>query len=202
MKQTNNPASSSGNQSVNLSQLLGSLFVIQVVSLAGTLLGMAPALIDLTGWLLRLTGLGTAVILFQLGPVNPRYQIAAICQAVSVIGGALAYFAPGMLVLNLVRIGAGICSIVALFEEYYGHGELVAERDARLSGHWRALFIWELVVSLLSGVVTAFIVVVGVMAEIDALTLTTVSVAVVAFAGGVVQIFYLLYLKRTRELIG
>ena len=91
---------------------------------------------------------------------------------------------------------------MALFEEYYGHGELVAERDARLSGHWRALFIWELVVSLLSGVVTAFIVVVGVMAEIDALTLTTVSVAVVAFAGGVVQIFYLLYLKRTRELIG
>lgn len=139
-------------------------------------------------------GLGICVIvaLFQMAPANSHYKTAAILRCVSVGGGLLVLLAGS----NLFTLVISVCSIISAYQEYKGHSLVVAERDPQLSHKWSTLFIWQLVVGVLTGFFTSAATVIGVLTGISAVTLISVVLIVTTLVSACVQVFYVLYLKK------
>jgi hypothetical protein len=49
----------------------------------------------------------------------------------------------------LLSVAASICSIVAVYQEYTAHSEVLAEKDMILSRKWHNLFYWEFIAAIL-----------------------------------------------------
>ena len=73
---------------------------------------------------------------------------------------------------------------------------MVAEKDAKLSGKWHSLFTWGIIAAVLVGfgsTVTALIVA---MLEMDAVRLTSIIVGILSIPQMILDIVYLMYIKR------
>ena len=181
---------------VSYDSLLGKWFhFLLPVQIAGVVLTVLsgfqlwPTLLSLAGH-----GVGICVIvaLFHMAPANGRYKTAAILRCVSVGGGLLSLIAGG----SLFALAVSVCSIISAYQEYKGHSEIVAEKDAKLSHKWNALFIWQLVVGLLTGFLTTVISVIGVLTGISLALLVSVVLIATTVVSACVQVFYLMYLKK------
>ena len=139
-----------GAQTAGIVKWLRYLLIIQVIGLAVTVLGAVGSL-SLVAWLGRGVTLATAVVLFQLAAGNPRYKTAALFQVVVLVCGIIAVLS-GSLLVSLLNLVSGVSQIVAEYQEYTGHGELIEKKDGKLAGRWRALFIWKVVIELFGGV--------------------------------------------------
>ena len=132
------------------------------------------------------------VCMFRLAPVNERYKKAGILRAVW-LGCMIAslVFLPSILILT-----ASILSIIAVYQEYSAHSEVVADKDAKLSRNWHSLFNWSIVTGLLVGfgsVVTALI---ASFAGVEITRITAIVTGILGIPQLVIEIVYLLYLKK------
>lgn len=190
---------SAGGKKVEAVKWLRYLWIIQTVGLAVTVLGtMVP--LTLVSWAGKGVTLATAAVLFQLAAGNPRYKTAALFQAVVLACGIVAALSGSLLVsgLNLV---SGVSLIVAEYQEYTAHGELIEQKDGKLASRWRALFIWKVVIELFGGVLAVFGAVIGMMMEYAAQTVLTVTLVATVAVTSVLKILYLIFLNRTRDLL-
>ena len=169
------------------------LFVCGIASMILSALNTIPALGVAAGWISRIVSVAAAVALFKLAPVNERYRKAAIFSVVYVVGG----IAVTVLKMNVFTMVISICAIIANYQELNAHSELVAPRDAKLSGRWHSLFYWELAVGLVTGFLSSAAVVIAVLADVDAEAITSVTVAVLSAINVVIGLFRILYLKKT-----
>ena len=145
------------------------LFYLELAALVLSIIAALPFEISLLGWLTMLVSLAGCIVLFQLSGIHAKYRKASMFMAVSLIGSLL-------LKLNILPIiifyVASICSIVAQYQEYTGHSEMMKGIDEKLSTRWHSLFNWSffgsLVVAMLgSGVAIAAILIF----QLDASTL-------------------------------
>ena len=132
------------------------------------------------------------VCMFRLAPVNERYQKAGILRT-AWLGCMLAslVFLPSILVL-----AASILSIIAVYQEYSAHSEVVADKDAKLSRNWHSLFNWSIVTGLLvsfGSMVTALI---ASFAGVEITKITAIVTGILGIPQLVIEIVYLLYLKK------
>lgn len=149
---------------------------------------------SLLGGLSRWLGLalsGAAVyLMFRLIDSNARYQKAALFSGVALVSNLL-----GIQMLSLV---GSICSIVAQYQEYHAHSELVAERDSRLAGKWNNLFWLEFAVELILGLLISLVAVSMVAAEgLDAVPVTAIATVAATMVATILRVLYLVYLHRT-----
>lgn len=184
---------------VSYDSLLGKWFQFLLpVQIAGVVLSILsgfqflPVLISLAAH-----GIGICVIiaLFHMAPANGHYKTAAILRCVVVGGGLLTLIVGG----SLFALAVSVCSIISAYQEYKGHSQIVAEKDTKLSHKWNSLFIWQLVVGLLTGFVTSAVTVVGVITGISVATLVSVTLIVTTIVSACVQVFYLMYLKKMQS---
>lgn len=188
-----------GAQTAEIVKWLRYLLIIQIIGLAATVLGtMVP--LTLVSWVGRGVTLATAVVLFQLAVGNPRYKTAAIFQVVVLACGIIAVLS-GSLLVSLLNLVSGVSQIVAEYQEYTGHGELIEKKDGKLAGRWRALFIWKVVIELFSGGLAVFGVIIGMMMEYAAQTIVAVVLIATAGVSSVLKGLYLIFLNRTRDLL-
>lgn len=182
-----------------VSKRLGILFWIYVVSMALSLLGVLPAMAEMMPWLGVGMRIASAIVLFSLAQAGGRYRLAGI------LGGIAA---AGNLLLTLIGSAGGvlatalnICALVGLYNEYKGHAELIQEQEDTLARRWTKLFVWNIVLSLVSMLLAINVSVLGAAAGMSVGTMTMLGVALASIPAMVVDVLYLVYLNRTRHLV-
>jgi len=181
----------------NCTKWLQYLLYVGIAALANTILSAVPLLDGLSGWISLAINAATVFLLYKLQPSCERYFKAAIFRAVPLILGIL-----GRLGISVLPLLAALCGIVAEYQEFASHGELIQAWDTKLAGKWSSLFWLQFAVSiittLLGSVFTAVLVAGGGM---DMETATAMLTVVVAMVTLLLDVLYLVYLRKTIRLL-
>lgn len=157
------------------------LMYVGVAALVNTILG-SFGLGGLTSWISLAVTVATVCLLLALGRSNPRYRTAAIFSALPLISR---FFSNPVVVLAVIA-----CGLIAQYQEYHAHGELVEALDSKLSEQWNGLFAMQFCVSIATALLTGLLTVIFTMTETVITTITTLIVMAL-------DVLYLVYLKRT-----
>lgn len=169
------------------------LVYIAIVSIVNSVISILPIIpASVTTWISRGIMVAMVVCMFRLAPMNERYQKAGILRAVW-LGCMIAslIFLPSILILT-----ASILSIIAVYQEYIGHSEVVADKDARLSRNWHSLFNWSIVTGLLVGFGSMITALIASFAGVEITRITAIVTGILSVPQLVIEIVYLLYLKK------
>ena len=181
------------NENRNTTQWLQYLLYACIAALVSSLLGIF-GLNGLARWINLAVDAVTVYLLLQLTGSNPRYKKAAIFYAVALVGG----------LINNVFLGlaVSICGIVAQYQEYHAHGELIVDRDPKLADRWNSLFGLEIAVVFIGTMLTGILVgVLVAMTNMDQAVIVNITTVFVAILGVGLSILYLNYLKRTIQIL-
>ena len=169
------------------------LLYVGIAAMANSLLGLfLPG--KLSTWIGFAISAATVYLLYRLIGANARYKTAAL-------------FGAGALICNLLGIAAlslaaSICAIVAQYQEYQAHGELVRERDPKLADKWSSLFWLQFGVEVITALLTAVFVGVLVAASgMEAAVVTGLVTVIAAVFSVILKLLYLSYLNRTVKLL-
>ena len=180
-----------------LDQWLKILLIVQTTGFLLTALAVIPAMGTLSGWLSRAVSVCAIVAMMQLAPADERYRKAGIFMLVTLIAGIVNQIFP----ISILTLAVSICSLVATYQQYYAHAELVEEVNGKFAKKWRSLFVWQLVVGFAGGLITAAGVIVGVAAGMAEGTIATLTLVVTTLISAAIELVYLLYLKKTLNLV-
>ena len=185
-----------------LQKWLKVLFYAQIASMAITVINAATYWDNITAWILKSVNVVVLWSLFQLKDVNPRYRTAAITKLGALICVLLTAPVNTRLGLSsiLMLVGSG-CSWVTAYQEYHGHGEPVEAADSKLSKKWKDLFVWEIVIGLGISFISVGATTVLVAAGAASSSITTAIILLSSLSSLVLEALYLLYMKRTLELL-
>ena len=175
-----------------LTKWLKYLIYTHIAGIGCTLVSGIPFLSIAAGWISTAISAVLIVILFQLGPVCARYRKAAIFSGVVLAAGLLS-----KTVLSLV---ISVCSLVAVYQEYQGHSEIVAELDPALSGRWNSLFHIQLFAGIIGAVAASASVLIGVMANMDEQSLAKIVAFCILALDTVLKLIYIRYLVQTEKI--
>ena len=169
------------------------LLCIAIVSIVNSVISILPIIpASVTTWISRGIMVAMVVCMFRMAPVNERYKKAGILRAVW-LGCMIAslVFLPSILILT-----ASILSIIAVYQEYSAHSEVVADKDAKLSRNWHSLFNWSIVTGLLVGFGSMITALIASFAGVEITRITAIVTGILSVPQLVIEIVYLLYLKK------
>lgn len=169
---------------------------VALASIVNSIISFMPFVpAALTTWISRGIMAAMIVCMFQLASANKRYKTAGILRAVMLACALITAYAFGSTILTLT---ASIVSIIAVYQEYTAHSELVAEKDKKLSGKWHSLFIWSILASLLlsfGATVVAVIFVLGGL-EDSASRISGIVVGLLSIPQLILEVAYVVYIKK------
>lgn len=173
---------------------LRALIYIAIAQMVNTVVGI-PAFIPtaVTAWISRILMAGMVISMFKLAPANDRYKKTGIQLAIVLALTIATELLNTGAVLTLI---AGILSIVAEYQEYHGHSELIEEKDHQLSGKWSSLFMWSIVVGLILGFVSTAAGVLAAVAGMGTEKAAVMIAAALMIPEYIIDILYILYLKK------
>ena len=179
---------------IDFAKWLRVLMYIAIAGLVNTFIGI-PSFVPsvITSWISRILMAVMVFAMFKLATANDRYKKAGIQRAIVLALTIATDLLHSGAVLTLI---AGPLAIVADYQEYHGHSELIEVKDHQLSGKWTILFMWSIVVSLLLGFTSTAAGIFAAMAGIDTMKATIVIAAILAIPQYVIEIIYILYLKK------
>lgn len=125
-------------------RILAYVTILSLINSAFDFLPFVPAAV--TTWVSRGITAVTVYCMFKLSGMNRRYNRAAVFRAVTLGCALITSFAFGSYLLS---IAISVFSILATYQEYAAHAEVVAEKDMHLSRKWCSLFYWELAAAVL-----------------------------------------------------
>jgi len=170
------------------------LLYIAVASLINSVINFLPFVpAAVTAWLGRGITVAMIVCMFRLAPVNERYQKAGGFRTVMFACALITAFLRGTAILNLA---ASILSIIAVYQEYNAHSELIAAHDSKLSGKWHSLFNWSIATGLLVGFGSTVTVLILSFMEMDAVRLTALVIGLLSVPQMILDLVYMLYIKK------
>jgi hypothetical protein len=177
-----------------LTKWLRVLMYIAIVSLVNSIVNYVPFVpASVTTWISRAIMVAMIVCMFRLASANGRYKTAAILRAIwlgTLLLGTLLHI-PSVLVLS-----TSILSIIAVYQEYHGHSEVLAEKDTVLSAKWKGLFIWSIIAPLLLSIGSSAAMVISSFMNLDVAKVTAITTGIMRIPQYVIDVIYLLYLKK------
>lgn len=179
---------------IDFAKWLRVLMYIAIAGLVNTFIGI-PSFVPsvITSWISRILMAVMVFTMLKLAPANDRYKKASIQRAIVLALTIATDLLHSGAILTLI---AGTLAIVADYQEYHGHSELMEEKDHQLSGKWTSLFLWSIVVGLLLGFTSTAAGMFAAMAGIDTMKATILIAAILAIPQYVIEIIYILYLKK------
>lgn len=175
-------------------QWLHILMYVAIVSLINSIVSILPFVpAAVTTWISRGIMVAVVVCMFQLAPANERYKKAGIMRAIMLACTLITAFVYASAILNLA---ASILSIIAVYQEYNAHSELIADKDSKLSGKWHSLFTWGLIAGILVGFGSTITVLILTMLQSDVVRLTAIIVGILSIPQMILDLVYMLYLKK------
>lgn len=170
------------------------LMYIAIASLANAIVSSLPIVpVAITTWISRGIMVAMIVCMFQLAHANERYQKVGIMRAVMLVCTLITAFVKGTSVLTLA---ASILSIIAVYQEYNAHSELIAGKDSRLSGKWHSLFGWSLVAAVLVGFSSTVTVLILSLMGMDTVRLTAIIIGILSIPQMILDVVYMMYIKK------
>ena len=170
------------------------LMYIAFVSLVNSVVNFLPFVpAAVTTWISRGIMVVVVICMFQLASANARYKKAGIMRAIMLVCTLITALAYASSILNLV---ASILSIIAVYQEYNAHSELIADKDSKLSGKWHSLFTWGLIAGILVGFGSTVTVLILTLMGSDVVRLTAIIVGVLSIPQMILDLVYMLYLKK------
>lgn len=170
------------------------LMYIAIVSLINSVINFLPFVpSSVTTWISRGIMVAMVICMLQLAPANERYRKAGIFRAVMLVCTLITAF---LYASSILTLAASIMSIIAVYQEYSAHSELIAEKDPKLSKNWHSLFNWSLIAGLLVGFGSVVAVLIVTMMEMDAARTSGIIFVVLSVPQLVIEVVYLLYLKK------
>ena len=169
------------------------LFYVNIAAGLLSLTAFIPVTLTVTVWISHILTVATAVCLYCLAAANPRYRKAAIMTAVAL--GLQILSKLGL--TSLLTLTASILTIIASYHELYGHSEVVKQADPKLAGNWRSLFVWQIVIGVLSGFSSVAAVVIMVLADMDQAQIVQLVTGAIVLVSLIPGILRLVYLHRT-----
>ena len=99
---------------------------------------------------------------------------------------------------TILTLTASIVSIIAVYQEYSAHSELVADKDAKLSGRWHSLFTWSILAAVLLSFGATAVAVILVLADMEgsASRISAITIALLSIPQCVIDIVYITYIKK------
>lgn len=179
-----------------LSVWLPVLMYCALASLVNSVITYFPFIpASLTTWISRGIMLAVIVCMFQLALVNDRYKKAGIFRAIMLGCTLITSFLFGSMILTLV---ASIVSIIAVYQEYTAHSEVIADHDARLSKAWHSLFNWSILAAVLMSFGASIVAVILVLADMEggASRISTIAIGLLSVPQFVIEVMYILYIKK------
>lgn len=176
-----------------LAKWLNFLYKVNIAAVVLSLCGCVPYLSIAAAWLNRVVAICLIVAMVKLSPANERYRMVAVLEGATLVGGLLMIASSS----SILSIAVSVVSLIAAYQQYLGHSELLQDLNPELSGKWRSLFGWEICVGLLSGIASVISVVIGVASGAEPALLVAVAVAIGVLLGVAVKVMYLVYLKKT-----
>lgn len=169
------------------------LFYIHIATLIGSILIELPLIGSWFGWINIIINIGIVFILFKLAPVNERYRKAALFMAIAVGAAILTK----LLDIGILSFVGSICSLIAIYQEYKGHSEMMKGIDNKLADKWHGLFYLQVFGGFLLGLLsTPIIIAIGIASVIDTNLLAGIFVVLILGFDIIIEILYLLYMKR------
>lgn len=172
------------------------MFTAQVVVLLNLIVSAVPRFTGISTWISRGVSAFMVYALYKLSSVNAHYKKSFAFQAAGLVGG----LAAGIFGGTLITLAVSICGIIGSYQEYHGHSDLAQAYDPKLAGHWRSLFYWEIVVSIVTGLLSSAAVVAGIFMDMDTPALTMITLIMISLVSFGIQFVYLMYLKRTKAI--
>lgn len=172
------------------------LMYIAIVSLINSLVNFLPFVpASVTTWISRGIMVAMVVCMFQLALVNDRYKKAGIFRAIMFGCTLITSFLFGSMILTLV---ASIVSIIAVYQEYTAHSEVIADHDAKLSKAWHSLFNWSILAAVLLSFGASIVAVILVLADMEggASRISTIAIGLLSVPQFVIEVMYILYIKK------
>lgn len=181
----------------NTTQWLRYLLYVGIAALANTVLSAIPLLGGLSGWISLAISAATVFLMYKLQSANERYFKAAIFGVVPLIISIL-----GRLGISFLPLLGAICGLVAQYQEFAAHGELIQQWDPKLANKWGSLFWLQFAVTLISTLLgSVFAAVLVASGSMDMETATAMIVVAVAMVTLLLEVLYLVYLKKTIRLL-
>lgn len=170
------------------------LMYIAIASLANAIISSLPIVpVAITTWISRGIMVAMVVCMFRLAPANERYKKAGIMRAVMLVCTLITAFMRGTSILTLA---ASILSIIAVYQEYNAHSELMADKDSRLSGKWHRLFNWSLIAAVLVAFGSTVTALIFSFMEMDAVRLTAIIVGILSIPQMILDVVYMIYIQK------
>lgn len=170
------------------------LMYIAIASLANAIISSLPIVpVAITTWISRGIMVAIVVCMFRLAPASERYKKAGIMRAVVLVCTLITAFMRGTSILTLA---ASILSIIAVYQEYNAHSELMADKDSRLSGKWHRLFNWSLIAAVLVAFGSTVTALIFSFMEMDAVRLTAIVVSILSIPQMILDVVYMMYIQK------
>lgn len=181
-----------------LAKWLRVLFYAYIASIAVTIFGSLTGLDTLTDWVNKAITVTAIVALFQMAPANGRYRKAAIFKTAVLCCELISLLLSESFIFTLA---AAVCALVATYQEYHGHSEIVADLDPKLSRNWENLFIWSIAVEILTVVAAMMALILVFFGDTLSIVISVVITVVLLIAAVAFEVVYLKYLNRMLHLV-
>lgn len=171
------------------------LICAHAVSTVTTLISMYTMGEGWFAWVNQAAALTVVICLFQLAPANKYYKNAAWYRACMLAVGLIQAMSDLTAALSPLST---VFMLLATYEEYTAHGELVKDLDAGLSGKWHKLFIRQIiwnVVFLIIAIPLAFLLTMFGFYGADVISVVGMALQVVF------TVVHIRYLKRAVRLL-
>ena len=179
------------------------LRILLYLQLAAVILAIPNLIPNIGSWVTWIGYGMNALLVYVLLRVSPacgRYRKSAVLKVIYLGTVILVMLMPSLgLIGSLLTLAGSVCGIIASYQEYHGHAEVVTALDEKLAGKWSGLFIWQLVVGILVGLATSAGVIVSMLSG-GSISVELVAV-IVSLPALVLQVVYLVYMKRTVRLL-
>ena len=173
------------------------LFYLAVVGLVTPLMSLVPQLTVAADWVALAVAVANAAVLLSLAAAGMRYRSAGLLAVIAAVCSLLAMFvAPSVL-----SGAAGICGLIGMYNEYEGHADQVREQDPKQAKRWSNLFIWQICLGFLMGILAVTVAFMSVGMNMTERTVLLISLLVPMFISLGLQIAYLICLNRTCRLL-
>ncbi len=175
------------------------MFYIAIASIVNSLDNVIPALPGaIFTWISR--GIMAAMIYctYKLSAFNEHYGKAAKYRAV-MLGCTLA--TEYLFRSTILTFVASIFSLMAVYQEYSGHGDVVKETDPKFSRKWNSLFYWKFVAGMLVSMGTLGTTVLVTAAGQDIADIVPWIVTLLRIPRIIIEIIYIGYLNKTIRIV-
>jgi len=170
------------------------LMYIAIASLINSIINFLPFVpAAVTTWISRGILVVMVVCMYKLSTINERYRKAWIMRASMLVCTLITAI---LFVSSFLTLAASILSIIAVYQEYNAHSELIADKDSKLSRKWHSLFTWSLIAGILVGFGSTVTVLILTMLETDVVRLTAIIVGILSVPQMILDLVYMLYIKK------